>query len=116
MKLELLRKITNGMTKIEIVSHTGLITEFAIENRVDFLVRGIRSYKDLQMELDLSTINRDLVNAKGKTIETVFLPSDAMYSHVSSSLIRELAMFKTRHEGVLPKEIENEVYDYLINN
>ena len=73
------------------MSHEGLVTDFAIDKNVDFLIRGVRSFRDFESELNLATINRDLVQAANKRIETIFLPCDAKYAHISSSLIRELA-------------------------
>ena len=73
------------------MSHEGLVTDFAIDKNVDFLIRGVRSFRDFESELNLAAINRDLVKAVNKRIETIFLPCDAKYAHISSSLIRELA-------------------------
>lgn len=87
------------------------MTDLAQSHDVDFLVRGVRSVKDLESELALAAINRELAN-----IETVMVPCEAKYAHISSSLVRELALFKRRHSGVLPPEIEDEVYNYLIKN
>jgi pantetheine-phosphate adenylyltransferase len=98
------------------VSHDGLVTDFAIDRNVDFLVRGVRSFRDFESELNLSAINRDLILSSNRRIETIFLPCDAKYAHISSSLIRELAQFKRRHSGVLPASIEGEVFDYLIKH
>ena len=78
------------------MSHDGLVTDFAISNNVDFLIRGVRSFKDFESELTLSAINRELVLNAPKPIETLFLPCDAKYAHISSSLVRELAQFHRR--------------------
>ena len=59
----------------------------------------------------MGMINRDLCNR-----ETVFLLSDASYVHISSSRIRELAMFNRKLEGFVPEEIEQEVYDRLFDH
>ena len=78
---------------------------------MQFLIRGVRSLKDFESELSLAAINKELFY---RPLDTVFLPTDPKYAHISSSLVRELAMFKRRHRGVMPSSIEDEVYDYLI--
>ena len=35
--------------------------------------------------------------------------------HISSTMIRELSIYKRKLENFVPKEIEEEVYDYLFN-
>ena len=54
-----------------------------------------------------------LINRSLSEKETVFLLSSPGRVHISSSIIRELAMHKTRLDGFVPEEIENEVYEYL---
>jgi pantetheine-phosphate adenylyltransferase len=93
-RLMMLRRITADLSDIEVVSHSGLVSEYALRNKVDFLVRGVRSIKDFEEELNLATINRDLAHAQGHRLETVLLPSSPMNAHISSSLVRELATFK----------------------
>ena len=111
MRVELLKKATRHISGIEVVAHSGLVTEFAEKHYVQFLIRGVRSLKDFESELSLAAINKELFY---RPLDTVFLPTDAKYAHISSSLVRELALFKKRHRGVMPSSIEDEVYDYLI--
>ena len=108
MRVKLLTQITSSYTDIHIVANSGLVSDFALSHHVDFLVRGIRSVKDLESELALAAINKQL------GVDTFMVPCDARYAHISSSLVRELALFKRRHPGLMPAEIENEVYDNLI--
>ncbi|RYE96044.1 MAG: hypothetical protein EOO41_05040, partial [Methanobacteriota archaeon] len=52
-------------------------------------MRGLRAYSDFEYEFRMALINRKLSG-----IETCFLMADEAHSHVSSSLIRELARWK----------------------
>ncbi len=69
---------------------TGLIANFAREQGAQALVKGIRNATDLNYEMPMATFNRHLSG-----VETVFLPADARYQHVSSTLIKEI----TGHKG-----------------
>ena len=72
------------------------------------MIRGVRSHQDFDSEFTMGIINRKL-----STKETVFLMATSKHVHISSSMIRELAMFSTKLEGFVPAEIEEEVYDHL---
>lgn len=58
----------------------------------------------------MGIINRRLC---GK--ETIFLMASSGRVHISSTMIRELSIYKRKLENFVPKEIEEEVYDYLFN-
>ena len=86
----------------------GLLADFITDNNIDFQVRGIRSYADFDSEFTMGLINRELCEK-----ETVFLLASAERVHISSSRIRELAMFNRKLDDFVPKEIEEEVYQRL---
>jgi pantetheine-phosphate adenylyltransferase len=72
------------------------------------MVRGIRSYSDMDSEFTMGIVNRKLGG-----IETLFLHAKSNRIHISSSMIRELAHYETRLANFVPKLIEDEVYDHL---
>ncbi|HIY86253.1 MAG TPA: phosphopantetheine adenylyltransferase, partial [Candidatus Yaniella excrementavium] len=53
------------------------------------MVKGIRNSTDLNYEMPMATFNRHL-----SSVETVFLPADSRYQHVSSTLVKEIVGFK----------------------
>ena len=82
-----------------------MLADFIVDNQIDFQVRGIRSYSDFDTEFSMGLINRDLCHR-----ETVFLLASQEHVHISSSRIRELAMFNRKLDNFVPKVIEEEVY------
>jgi phosphopantetheine adenylyltransferase len=56
-----------------------------------------------------------IMNRKLCGIETVFLLASTGRTHISSSMIRELSVYKKRLENFVPPEIEDEVYEYLFD-
>lgn len=68
---------------------TGLIADFAREQGAQAMVKGIRNSTDLNYEMPMATFNRHL-----SSVETVFLPADARYQHVSSTLVKEIVSHK----------------------
>lgn len=63
----------------------GLLAEFCREVGADAIVKGLRSGADLEFEAPMAAMNRHLTG-----VETVYLPADARYTHLSSTLIKEV--------------------------
>ncbi|KNC18536.1 phosphopantetheine adenylyltransferase [Arthrobacter sp. RIT-PI-e] len=64
----------------------GLLADFCREQGAVGVVKGLRSGLDVDYELPMARMNRHLAD-----VETVFLPGDAAFLHVSSTLLKEVA-------------------------
>ena len=71
---------------VDLVSFDGLLVDFASEQAVDVVVKGLRAGSDFDYELQMAQMNSHL-----RGIETVFMPTSPDWSFVSSSLVREVA-------------------------
>ena len=85
-RMDMIREFTNKFEKVEVTSSEGLIVDFAEEKGAVALIRGLRFVSDIEFEFQLAWMNRNL-NAE---IITVFLMTDARYTHLNSSIIREV--------------------------
>jgi pantetheine-phosphate adenylyltransferase len=65
------------------------------------IVKGLRSDTDFAYELPMALMNRHLSG-----IETIFLPGDPRFGHVSSSLIKEVAAFGGDITGLVPAQVQ----------
>ena len=65
---------------------SGLLTTYASELGASILIKGFRTGVDIEYELPMARVNRDLTG-----IETIFLPSDPANTHISSSLVKQVA-------------------------
>ena len=63
----------------------GLLAEYCRQRGVSAIVKGLRSSSDFDYELPMATMNRQLTG-----VETVFLPAEGHYLHLSSTLIKEV--------------------------
>ena len=86
-RLEIMREVFAGDPRIECVSFSGLLVDFAREMGARFIVRGLRAVSDFEYEFQMAQMNRELWNEA----ETVFLAPDVPYSFLSASLVREVA-------------------------
>lgn len=80
---EALAKIDN----VEVTGYAGLTVDFARENDLAVIVRGLRAISDFEYEFQLANMNRHLTDE----VETAFLTPTETYTYISSSLVREIA-------------------------
>jgi pantetheine-phosphate adenylyltransferase len=66
-----------------------------------FLLRGIRSIKDYEYEKEIALMNRHL----DQELETVFLLAEPKYSHISSSILKEVWTFNGDVKEYLPEAV-----------
>ena len=82
-------------TKISVITYEGLTVDFAREQGVQFLLRGLRNPADFEFEKAIAQANREMV----PDLETVFLLTSARYAYISSSIVREVY----NHDGDFQK-------------
>lgn len=77
----------NGPAKITVDTlDGGLLVNYCKMVSATALVKGFRTSVDLDYELPMAQVNRDLAG-----VETVFIPADPVHGHISSSLVRQVA-------------------------
>lgn len=86
-RVGLARTVLSELTNVEVTGYTGLTIEFAQENDLQVIVRGLRAVSDFEYEFQLANMNRELTD----DVETVYLTPPAQYNFISSSLVREVA-------------------------
>ena len=104
-RIELIKSCTNHLNNIKIVSFDGLLVKYCQKNEIDTLVRGVRTGADIEYELQMAHMNREL----NPNIETIILPTKTEYSFISSSLIKEVLTVG----GDIKKLVPNVVLEQL---
>ena len=100
-RVELIRKVVARLPNVEVDSSSTLIAEYARQKRACTLVKGLRAVSDYENELQMALINRKL----NPRLETMFLPSSAKYTYVSSSMVKEMARYGADLSDFVPREI-----------
>ena len=85
-RVGLVRAAVAGLANVRVELFSGLSVAFVREQGAHVLLRGVRSLTDIEAEFTMTLANRKLDPA----VETVFLMADAEYSHVSSSLLKQI--------------------------
>ena len=107
-KKSLLGTICAPFSNVEIIGFRGLLVDLVQQNDIDFIIRGLRTTGDFEYEEQMAVANHIMSG-----IETVFLLTSPEYSHISSTLIREIGSLGHRLSDFVPAEIEEVVYKKL---
>ena len=104
-RVELIRRVVAKLPNEEADCSSTLIAEYARQKRACTLVKGLRAVSDYENELQMALINRKL----NPRLETMFLPSSAKYTYVSSSMVKEMARYGAELSDFVPREIIGDV-------
>ena len=86
-RVELIRAVTADFPNVEVRKFEGLAVRFVRELGAGLMLRGLRTLSDMEYEFTMSLMNLHL----DPEIETVFLMAKEEFSHVSSSMLRQIA-------------------------
>jgi pantetheine-phosphate adenylyltransferase len=100
-RVALLRQVLAAYPNVEVLPFQGLAVKFVREAGARVLLRGLRTLSDMEYEFTMSLTNLAL----DPEIETVFLMAKETYSHVSSTLIRQIATFGGDLYKFIPEEV-----------
>lgn len=100
-RLELIKASTKDIANLEYDSFDGLLVDYAAQKKVSAIVRGLRVVSDFDYEFQMAMTNRQI----SPQLETVFLMTDAKYSFLSSSLVRQLAQFHGTINQFVPEVV-----------
>lgn len=104
-RVELLSKVTSSIPNVEVTSWDGLMVDYVRKTGANFVVRGIRGMRDLESERDLAELNARLLPG----LETIFLLSKPELGCISSSAVREAALFGADYSRFVPSCILDDI-------
>lgn len=87
-RVDLLQGVISELKNVEVECFEGLTVDYVKRKKGSVMLRGIRTVSDIEAEFTMALTNRTLA----PQIETVFLMASEKYSHVSSTLIKQIAL------------------------
>lgn len=91
-RLSMTAELVAELPNVEVVCFEGLAVSFTRECSAAVMLRGIRTLTDIDAEFTMSLANR----AMAADIETVFLMASEKFSHISSTLIKQIAQMSEK--------------------
>ena len=104
-RIRTIKEVFKKNKKIKVDRFEGLLVHYAKKKRIKTILRGMRTVQDFEYELQMARSN----NILDQEIETIFMVSDATYSHISSSLIKDIIKLGGVAKAFIPKIVENEL-------
>lgn len=109
-RVAMIEKVTSHLGNVKVTSFQGLLVELMEDEDIEVIVKGLRTMTDFDYEMQMALMNKKL----NKTKETMFMMTNSKYSYLSSSAIKQVAMFKGNLEGLIPGELEDEIRERVI--
>ncbi len=100
-KVEMVRMAVAKYPNVSVDVNTGLLAEYAKNYEGAVLIKGLRAASDFDYEFQMDSINKRI----NPELETMFLTADQRYTFLSSSIVREMALYGADLSGLVPDEI-----------
>ncbi|MEA2307954.1 MAG: pantetheine-phosphate adenylyltransferase [Thermoleophilaceae bacterium] len=89
------------MGNVQVKAFDTLLVDFAREHGARAIVKGLRAISDFEYEFEMNQLNRKMA----PDIESVYMFSSPEYTFLSSSGVKELAMFGGDLSGLVPERV-----------
>ena len=99
-RTEMLNEVFSENKNVTVKSFEGLLVDFAKENKVNAIVKGLRAMTDFDYELQMAQMNFNLAD-----FETMFIPTSPEYGYVSSSLVKEIHSYGGDVTELVPENV-----------
>ena len=104
-RVELIKRVTQHLPNVEVVSFNGLLVDLAKEYEAKVILKGLRAVTDFEYEFQMALMNSQLDNE----VETLFMTTSAANSFLSSTSVKQVAKFGGKINGLVPDEIVEDV-------
>ena len=101
-RVEMLRVVTGKWDNVQIETFQGLLVNYAVAQKAQVILRGIRAVTDYEYEFQMALMNRRMQPG----IETVFMVPAEANTYLSSSLVKEIFLLGGSVEGIVPSVVE----------
>jgi len=100
-RIKLIQSSVSQFSTIIVDSFEGLMVDHAVKHSAHAAIRGLRALSDFEFEFKMALMNRSL----NDDVSTVFLMPHEKYTHISSSMVREVASLGGDISEYVPKEV-----------
>ena len=104
-RVSFVKLATKDLDNVVVKPFDTLLVDFAKQNDVTHIVRGLRAVSDFEYELQMSYAN----NSLDDTIDTIYFMPTLQNAFISSSIVRELIKFDGNYSHLIPNQITQEI-------
>ena len=110
-RVELVKRCTVDLDFVQVTPFSGLLVEFARQQNISIIVRGMRATSDFDFEFQIALSNRKM----WPELETTFLLTSEAFSFMSSSLVRQVARLGGNLTPFVPSVIKDAITGKIIS-
>jgi pantetheine-phosphate adenylyltransferase len=111
-RVEIIQELFKGRPDVRVDYFEGLLVDYARKIGVNIVLRGMRTVSDFEYELQMALSNKTLYSE----LDTIFMVTEGTYSHISSSLIKEIITLGGSAKGMVPETVEKKLREKLLKN
>lgn len=100
-RVEMIRRVTKDLDNVVVDSSSALLAEYARQNHVNVVIKGLRAATDFEKEFQMALINHKM----NPNLDTMFLTSEHQFMYLSSSVVKELGSHGADLSDFLPEAI-----------
>lgn len=104
-RVNLIKRVTVNIPNVEVESFKGLLINYMHSKNANIIIKGLRALSDFEYEFQMALLNNKL----DKSVETLFMMTNSKYSYISSSSVKQIAMYDGCIKELVPDEIIKDV-------
>jgi pantetheine-phosphate adenylyltransferase len=108
-RIGFIERATTHLTNVSVEPFSTLVVDFARERGAKAIIKGLRAISDFEYELEMNQLNRNLA----PDVESVYLMASPQYSFLSSSGVKEIALFGGDVSDLVPEEVAQRLQEAL---
>ncbi|MEV6347292.1 pantetheine-phosphate adenylyltransferase [Actinoplanes sp. NPDC051851] len=110
-RLEMLGEVTAVYSNVRVMAFHGLLVDFCRDQGAAVVIKGLRAVSDFDYELQMAQMNIGLSG-----VETLFMPTNPLYSFLSSSLVKDVVKWGGDASAYLPDLVLDRLMNRLKQN
>lgn len=104
-RVHMLNRATKELSNVEAVCFSGLLADFMKSVNSKIIIKGLRAVSDFEYEFQMALTNKELYSE----LETLFLHTNKEYMFLSSSIVKEIARYNGKLDGLVPSILIPEI-------
>ncbi len=100
-RVRMISRLYKDNPQVSVSAYDYLTVDFAKEKDARYILRGIRSVNDFEYEKTIADVNRSISG-----VETVILFTEPEFTHISSTIVRELIRYNKDVTGFVPDDLQ----------
>ena len=104
-RVDIIKEVFHNRPNVKVVTFEGLLVDYCRKHGYRIILRGLRTVSDFEFEFQIAHANRQMFNE----VDTIFMMTESEYSHLSSTIIKEIISLGGEGRGMVPAPVEREL-------